>query len=307
MQGYVLSDEGFAERQLSSSELQAEDVRVRVEFVCVEQGNAAAGISPGGGLVGTVIECGEAATAFQDKKVLVPQVVACGECDTCRRGAAPVCPSGQILGRDRHGGCAEHVVCSGRWLTQVDDRITLDGPIAALAAGPALRAYALFCRAGVSAGDVVIVLGQGPTAEILARLATVRGAKIAHSKDAASVESIADKLSAQGCAGRPQKIFVCDGDANLELAIQLAHPSSIITTGVGVGDVDVRTLFQREVSLLALSYGHPDLLPETAALIVKGELDLGDILTEAPLGVDSLEQSRLAHQAGKCLVAHHAG
>ncbi len=306
MLGYALSAEGFAPRQFHNSELQAEEVRVRVEFVCLENDSAAMDICPGGGLVGTVVESGEAASAFQGARVLVPQIIACGECDTCRRGAAPVCPTRRVLGRDHHGGCAESVVCSGRWLTRVDEQLSLKGPVAAIAAGPALRAYALFCRAGVAAGDVVVVLGNGATAEILAQLATTRGAKLIRSRGDAVANEIAEQLTAQGCAERPQKLFVCEGDANLELAVRIAHPSSIVTTAIGAGAIDIQTLFDRELSLLALSYGHPDLLPETAALIVKGELDLGTILTEAPLGPESLEQSRAEQRAGKCLVVHPA-
>tara|TARA_R110002096_G_scaffold292224_1_gene486555 strand:- start:116920 stop:117840 length:921 start_codon:yes stop_codon:yes gene_type:complete len=306
VQGYALSADGFLSREFQSPELLGEDVRVRVEYACLETDSALDDVCPGGGLVGVVVECGEAATAFQDARVLVPQVSACGECDTCRRGAATVCPSRRVLGRDQHGGCAETVVCSGRWLTRVDELITLEGPMAALAAGPALRAYALFCKAGVAAGEVVIVLGTGATAEILALLATSRGAKLARGVGETSAEAIAKQLSEQGCTDRPQKLFVVEGESNLELAIQIAHPSSVITTAIGVGNLDLQTLFDRELSLLSLSYGHPDLLPETAALIVKGELDLGAILSEAVLGPESFEQSRQAQSDGKCLVVHRA-
>ncbi len=310
MHGYALGADGFRGREFPNPAMKAEEVRVSVEYVCLEPDDVLgpSEICPGGGLVGTVVECGDAATALMGARVLVPQVVACGECDTCRRGAATVCPNRYVLGTDRHGGCAKTVVCAGRWLTQMRDDLNLEGPLAALVAGPGLRAYALFCRAGVTAGDVTIVLGCGPTAEILALLAESRGAKLArsgHNGQEATVDDIEKQLADLSCQDRPQKIFVCSGEHHLAVAIDVAHPSSLITTATRVGNADVSILHARELSLLSLSYGHPDLLPETAALVVKGELDIGSILKEAKLGTESLDESHIAHNQGQCLVVHH--
>lgn len=304
MNGYTLSGEGFALREFPSSPLLDEEVRIRVEHCCLEPSDLehAGDFCPGGSFVGTVIDCGSAATAFQNARVLVPAVVACGECDTCRRGAATVCPTRSVLGRDRHGGCGDTVVCSGRWLTRSDELLPLEGPIAALTAGPGLRAYGLYCRAGVSAGDVVIILGHSATAEILAVLATSRGSKVARGDVDTSPDAIRAELSKQGAADRPQKLFVCDGKANLALAIAVAHPSSVITSAVATETLAASSALEKELSLLNQSYPHPDLLPETAALVVKGELDLGKVLAEGLLSETSPADAERAAQAGSCLV-----
>ncbi len=304
MNGYTITGEGFDLREIASAQLLDEEVRVQVEFCCLEPRDLQAPQEwcPGGGLVGTVIECGSAATAFDGARVLVPSVVACGECDTCRSGAATVCPTRSVLGRDRHGGCAESVVCSGRWLTRADDLLPLSGPTAALAAGPALRAYAMYCRAGVRAGDVVLVFGHGPAASVLATLATQRGSKVARTDVDESAEAVSAQLQALGCADRPQKIFVCDGEANVAKALSMAHPSSIITLGIGTGSIDASVVFAKELALLHLGDAHPDLLPEAAALVVKGELDLGSILSERTLGASTPVDAAEAEAEGRCLV-----
>lgn len=307
MKGYALGAGEFGAREFASRELRPEEVRIQVEFVCLENADTD-GICPGGGLVGTVVACGDAATAFMGQRVLASEVIACGECDTCRRGAATVCPNRELLGVHRHGGCAEHVVCSGRWLTRSTETLAIEGPIAALAAGPGLRAYALFCRAGATAGDVVVVLGTSATAHIVAKLATVRGAKVVRAgagDEVAIQRDVAAGLEAQDCANRPLKLLVCDGEANLAVAVEIAPPASIVATAIGGGRISAATLQERELSLVSLAYGHPDLLPETAALVVKGELDLGDVLKQAQLGSDSLVSSREAIKEGKCLVVHH--
>ncbi len=260
----------------------------------------------GGGLVGRVTACGEAATVLQDAHVLVSPLIACGECHTCRAGAATVCPSRQILGRDCDGGLAQSVVCAGRWLTTLEGSLVLDGPIAALVAGPALRAYGLFCRAGVATGDVVIVLGHGPAAGVLVKLATARGCKVVFGLS--TTADISTKLAQLDCQSRPQKLFVCDGKANLALATRIAQPASIIASGIGLGELDVALLHNKELSLFAQEFAHPDLIPELAALVVKKELDLGSFLAkdttpEGRTNDDLRAQSQQAFNDGKCLLA----
>ncbi len=300
------------------SNLQGNEVRVEAEYACLEPF--------GGGLVGRVMECGEAATAWQDARVLVSPLIACGECHTCRAGAATVCPDRKILETDRDGAYGKSVVCAGRWLTRLGawtpdhsaegtphphsakqgttnfqkGPLELDGTIAALVAGPALRAYGLFCRAGVAGGDVVIVLGRSPVAGILAKLATARGCKVVEGRSSAA--DIDAKLVELDCQSRPQKLFVCDGEANLALAMQVAQPASIIASGVGTGELDAAVVYENGLSVFGQEFAHPDLLPELAALVVKKELDLGSFPVLVALSPENQLQSQHAFEQGKCLV-----
>lgn len=274
------------------SNLQGNEVRVEAEYACLEPF--------GGGLVGRVMECGEAATAWQDTRVLVTPLIACGECHTCRAGAATVCPDRKILEMNSDGGYGESVVCAGRWLTRLEGPLELDGPIAALVAGPALRAYGLFCRAGVAAGDVVVVLGRSPVAKILAKLATARGCKVVEGLSSAT--DIDAKLVELDCQSRPQKLFVCDGEANLALATQVAQPASTIASGIGIGELDAAVVYKNGLSVFGQEFAHPDLLPELAALVVKKELDLGSFPVLVALSPENQIQSQDAFDQGKCLV-----
>ena len=279
-----------------------------MEAVCLEPGDflrAKAPIAPGGGLVGTVREVGEAATAFAGARVLVAPVQACGECDTCRRGFATVCPSRTLLGQDTDGGSAELVVAHSRWLTRLDEGLEIPGPTAALVAGPALLAYACHCRAGVSAGDLVVVLGSGPAAMILSALAASRGAKVVSASGEQASRSIEAELASIDAKGRPQKIFVCDGRENLSTAVQVATPGSLIVTTLASETIDMQAVVDSELSLIGLSKGHPDLMTETAALVVKGELDLAPYYLASSIADATEEATVQATADGKCLVAQH--
>jgi len=153
-------------------------------------------------------------------------------------------------------------------------------------------------------------LGQGPVAGILKALATARGTKVASghvgdTTEAAQIQSITAQLAELDLVGRPQKIFVCDGGANLALAIALAEPASILCCAVATGELDGSAMFERELNVFFVAQGHPDLLPEAAALVVKGEIVLDEFLVSRPLGPTSPAESKRAFDEGKCLVAHH--
>ena len=304
---WLLGPSGLEPSEQETPKLASDELRVQVEAVCLEPGDLArAGdFAPGGGLVGQVIECGAAATAFEGARVLVAPLRACDECDSCRRGFATVCPSRILLGESAHGGCAESIVAGARWLTRLDKGLEIDGPLAALVSGPALAAYALYCRAGVSAGELMIVLGQGPTAAILCRLGETRGAKVISAFGGDASSKVAGELVSIDARGRPQRIFVCDGNDSLAAAVQMANPGSSIVSYQQGGDLDFSHIVDRELSLLGLSYGHPDLMPETAAMVAKGELDLSPFMSHQAISVTSPKSAGQAFGEGRCLVISH--
>jgi D-arabinose 1-dehydrogenase-like Zn-dependent alcohol dehydrogenase len=307
MKAWRLGPSGFEPGEQKTRPLASDELRVQVEAVCLEPTDlAAAGdFAPGGGLVGRVIECGDAATAFDSARVLVSPVQACGECDSCRRSFATVCPSRVLLGRSADGGCAESIVANARWLTRLDQGLeVIEGPVAALIAGPALVAYALYCRAGVSAGELMIVLGQGATAAILSSLGESRGAKVIRASGS-SAAVVRDALQDIDTKDQPQRIFVCDGEGSLALAMELAPPGSMIVAHQREGALELAPFVERELSLIGLSFGHPDLMPETAALVAKGELDLRPFMLAQTMEAASPESSRQAFEQGQCLVLSH--
>ncbi len=307
MKAWLQGPSGLEPIEQDPMDLAPDELRVEVEAVCLQPRDLARAkeVAPGGGVVGRVVECGEAASAYDGARVLVAPTGGCGECDTCRRGAATVCPTRSILGESIHGGCAESVVAKARWVTRLDTGLEVDSGIAALLAGPALAAYGLYARAGVSAGQLVIVLGAGPTAAILSTLAKSRGVTVVSALGANADSSIAEQLSTVDAKGRPQTIFVCDGDESMATALRVANPGSTLVAMQGAGPVDLSAIAGADLSLLGFSYGHPDLMTETAALVVKGELDLSPFATEQVLSAGAAKSAQEAFEEGKCLLLRH--
>jgi len=307
VQGYRFQSDKLLPVELPASTLAANEVEVRVGHFCLSTYDLEQEVCPGMGLVGEVSQCGEAATAFQDAHVMVAPIQACGECYTCQAGAAPVCPQRKILGETHHGGCAQFVVCDARWLTKLEGSLRsgplLSDSLAAMVAGPVLHAYTMFCKAGTRAGDVVIVQGQGPVANTIAQLASSRGAKVARANTSQELEA---ELTTLDVLQRPQKIFVCDRSASFAFALSIAHPQSILVSALPLEHHNLDNFTRKELTLLACMHGHPDLLPEVAALVAKEELLLKDFMQSESLSAASSAQAILAFQEGKCLVLHHA-
>jgi 2-desacetyl-2-hydroxyethyl bacteriochlorophyllide A dehydrogenase len=104
----------------------------------------------------------------------VHPVVPCGACAECARGFGHVCPRMGHLGCDRDGAFAEYLV-------QRADRVRQLPPDVPASLGALLEPVAVCLQAVSRAGDVrgrdVLVAGDGPFGNIIARLALRGGAR----------------------------------------------------------------------------------------------------------------------------------
>jgi len=248
--------------------------------------------------VGRVVEAGAGGRHVLGARVVVGTHQPCGECDVCRRGGAPVCPANRTI--DATG---PRVTARARWVLVLDEALAVPGPAAALLGDHAALAYALYARAGVGPGDPTVVIGDGAVARLLvdvllakgappivwtanadlATWAAGRGAVIARTEDEA-------RAALAGHGARPAKLFVCDrpsgpdNDAAAH-AIALAGPRAVIAMIAGAARIDVAAALAHEVTVLGVVGAHPDLLPELAALAVRGELDLAGAASMVALRV----------------------
>jgi threonine dehydrogenase-like Zn-dependent dehydrogenase len=152
----------------------------------------------------------------------------------------------------------------------------------------------------------MVVLGKGPTAAILGVLGRSRGVTVVSTHGENAADQVREELRSVDASGRPQKIFVCDGDQSLPAAMEIANPGSVVVVAQAGGSLDLTGLAARDLTLLGFSYGHPDLMTETAALVAKGELDLSPFMHHQVMSADAARQSELAFGEGQCLVLTHA-
>lgn len=261
-----------------SAALGEDDVAVALEAV-----QATAGL-------GRVVEAGARAQGLLGRRVVVGPIDPCGECEVCRRGGAPVCPHAR---RRRELGA--QVVAAARWVVPLEDGLALPVPAGAAIAGDAVLAYTLYARTGAAPREPVVVVGAAPVTRFLVEILLAKGIApivvadparaawcawldgkgitIAQATDpATAARTIEGALAAQGLGGRPWRVIATTADA-AALAARLAGPRATLTVLAPIDELPGE-LAAREVTVIAVAGGHPDLVVEVAAMAVKGELDL---------------------------------
>lgn len=282
-----------------------DDVVVEVEAACL-----GAAAWPGPAVVGRVVDAGPGGRHVLGARVVVGMHQPCGECDVCRRGGAPVCPTGRTVG----GALTPRVTARARWVLVLDDTLAVPGPAAALLGHHAALAYALYARAGVGPSDPAVVIGDSAIARLLVEILIAKGAPpIAWTVDAdlatwaagrgAVVARNADDANAalRAHGDRPAKLFACDADGDAAArAVALAGARAIVAVIASGRAVDVGAALAREVTVLGIIGAHPDLFPELAALAVRGELDLAG--AAEVIRADEVDAARARGERSRAIV-----
>ncbi len=123
---------------------------------------------------GLVVQCGAKVKDIKPgTRVAVHPVVPCGVCNECRRGLDHLCSNMGHLGIDRDGCFAEYFVQRADRVREISDNVSF--PVAALLEPVAVCIEAV-ARAGDIRGKTVLIVGDGPFGNIIARLAKKAGA-----------------------------------------------------------------------------------------------------------------------------------
>ena len=123
---------------------------------------------------GVIVECGaEVKNLSPGTRVAEHPVVPCKECIECKRGLEHICSNMGHLGYDRDGTFAEYFVQRADRVVALPDNLTA-------ATGSLLEPVAVCLQAIARAGNIkdrtVLVVGDGPFGNIIARLAVRAGA-----------------------------------------------------------------------------------------------------------------------------------
>jgi 2-desacetyl-2-hydroxyethyl bacteriochlorophyllide A dehydrogenase len=108
-------------------------------------------------------------------RVVIEPLWFCGKCRACRMGASYICYDLKVLGVDLPGAMQEYWTVPGERLLRIPDTLTDDH--AALIEPLAVATHDVR-RAGVKAGDSVLVFGGGPIGTLIALVCRVRGARV---------------------------------------------------------------------------------------------------------------------------------
>ena len=123
---------------------------------------------------GVIAELGSDVKGFEiGDHVVVRPLDYCGECPACLAGHSHICHNLNFMGIDSPGALQHSWTVKARTLHRLPDKVTLRQ-------GALIEPLSVAChdvaRAGVSAGEKVVVLGGGPVGLLIARVAEQEGA-----------------------------------------------------------------------------------------------------------------------------------
>ncbi|HEX9365580.1 MAG TPA: zinc-binding dehydrogenase [Vicinamibacterales bacterium] len=245
----------------------------------------------GSDIAGELVDAGGSGLPFGQRVMLQPGL-RCGTCAACRAGDDNQCVQYDVLGLRSDGGYAELVSVPAENLIAIPPH--LDFITAAAFPLTFLTAWhMLLTRAGLRAGDVVLVLAGGSgVGQAAIQLARHFGARVF----ATSAPSKADRTRALGAeqvfdhyagdysrdvrrltAGRGADIVIEHvGEATWDRSIRaLATGGRLVTCGATTGHtaaVDLRHLFARQLSLLGCYMGRFSELVTAAPLLFGGHV-----------------------------------
>ncbi len=123
---------------------------------------------------GTVVACGAGVTNVSPgTRVAVHPVIPCGKCESCDRNLGHLCVNMGHLGYDRDGAFAQFFTQRGDRLRSIPDEL---GSACGALLEPVTVCLQALRRGGEISGRSVLIVGDGPFGNIIARLAKRAGA-----------------------------------------------------------------------------------------------------------------------------------
>lgn len=249
---------------------------------------------PGHEFVGSVIE---GPKEWLGKKVVGEINFGCGDCEFCARDLSRHCPNRTVMGiLNADGAFAEYVAVPVKNLHLVPDSVSDEQ---AVFTEPLAAAFEIPRQIPVSAGDEILILGDGKLGNLCAQVLRLTGAKVT------ALGKHEDKLKIIKRAGvrtmvlndwKPRLFDVVveatGSAAGLELAIGAVRPRGTLvlkSTIAAAHKISLAPLVINEINLIGSRCGvFPDALDALAA----GQVSVAPLIEE----VYSLEQGLEALQ-----------
>jgi len=281
------------------------------------------GVVLGHELAGEVVGLGEGSVGFAEgDAVCAFPLVACGTCPPCRAGAPAHCTvGGELIGLQRPGGFAEHVITSARLTYRLPASVSArDGALVEPLA-VALHAVDGALR---TPDEPVLVLGGGPVGQAVVLWLRHLGVRhVVLSDPVAHRRALAERLGAsatvdprsedvRGAVERatgspPGAVIECVGVPGLlQHALDVAGPESRVTI-VGVcmvpDEVVPFTALQKELTMRFVLYYREADFTRTLSALDADALDATALVTDR-IGLDDLPGrfEALKHPTTECKV-----
>jgi 2-desacetyl-2-hydroxyethyl bacteriochlorophyllide A dehydrogenase len=249
---------------------------------------------------GVVAEVGSGVANLQPgQPVLINPIIACGHCDSCTAGRENLCRNAGLFGREIEGSLSEYVCLPARYIHVLPKHLPLAE--ATLIETLATVRHAQN-RTAITAGESVVVIGQGTTGLLHTRLAVLAGADpvIAISRSQWKLDMAtkmgAHHVVAQGAAEAIADVQRLTNNAGADVIIDTAGAPEMIKAGmemlrpggrycafavshVPVEDFSTFPLYFKEVSIIGSRALLPEDMDPCIELVASGQVDVSGFVT----------------------------
>jgi len=231
-------------------------------------------------LVGEVLQTGAGAAGLAaGDRVVIHHHAPCGQCRRCRRGHETLCEQFRATGLDP-GGFAEQVRVSAPLVPELLALGALD-PVAGTFVEPLACVLRALDRAGVRAGDALLVVGAGTNGLLSVAAAHARGVEAVWVREPrADRRLLAQAWGAAHHADEPVDVALVtidERDAIAAAAAAVAPGGTLClyappAPGTAL-DLDSERLFMREIAVCASYSAGPADMRAAFELIASGRID----------------------------------
>jgi (R,R)-butanediol dehydrogenase / meso-butanediol dehydrogenase / diacetyl reductase len=211
----------------------------------------------------------------------------CGRCAACRRGNSHICHAMDFLGIDSPGAMQSSWTVPAELVLPLPDELSLDR--AALVEPVAVAVHDVR-RAGVCAGDHVVVVGGGPVGVLIATVAQGRGGQVVLVEPDSFRRKVADEIGIYtvdpGTSDVVALVEEHSGGAGADIAFEVSGSAGGVSTAVGVlatrgrlimvaihpqpRELDLHRFFWRELELFGARLYQRDDMAEAIGLVATG-------------------------------------
>jgi 2-desacetyl-2-hydroxyethyl bacteriochlorophyllide A dehydrogenase len=249
---------------------------------------------------GVVDSIGEGVTGLRPgQHVIVNPVISCGHCDCCLRGATHLCRNAGMFGREIEGSLNQYVRLPERYFYALPEALPLAEATLIETLATVRHAQQ---RLALKAGESVVVLGQGTSGLLHARLAVLAGANpvIAvsrsrwkleratdmgahHALDTGAEHSVDEVLRLTGGVGADVVIDTAGGAAALRAGIEMLRPggrfSAFSISHESAADLNLFPFYYKEISVIGSRALLPEDMGPSIELVASGAIDVKGFIT----------------------------
>jgi NADPH:quinone reductase len=254
------------------------------------------------------------------QRVFLRSYVPCGDCDVCRAGDARNCRRRRMIGVHRWGGAAEFIAVPAENSVPIPEAVSFGEATVVGRHFP--TAFALAYRAGLKAGETVLIMGAagalGSCAVQVARLlgATVIAAAGSDERAASALPLGATHAINYRSENLESEVMRLTGGRGVEVVFEnigdptlwpgafnsLATGGRLVTVGAhggGTVPLDVRRLYGKRLSVMSgLGAERPEDLPRALDLLAQGKLK---VLIDSTLSLGQAAEAHRRVEEGRAL------